>query len=66
MDDLEVASPHLYKMACLARKLDLETDNIEKKYSHGPTSELLHNVHVYEDKSLLPGMVELHVDFLDM
>ncbi len=65
-----MASSHLYKIACLARKLDLETDNIEKKYSHGPTTELLHNVHVYEDKSLLPGivtlMVELHVDFLDM
>ncbi len=65
LDDLAVESPHLHKLALLSRKLDADTDCIEKKFANLPTTELLHNVHVYtnnmdEGKSC----VELHVDFL--
>jgi hypothetical protein len=49
-------------LAALSRRVDIETDGLEKKFSSKAERELMHNVHVYgNDDNLL---VEFHVDFL--
>jgi hypothetical protein len=47
LDRLQCMMPHMYDLALISKRVDLETNLIEKKLADNVQAELLHNVHVY-------------------
>jgi hypothetical protein len=54
LESLKKEMPHIYDLAQVSKRVDIETNLLTKKLSDNVQAELLHNIHVYSKIVWIP------------